>query len=327
MADLTPFKYGKRKVGNRYNWEDLEAPYKFTGKPVFFVFGGNLTATTREANGYAKLIGQTFRQFTASTADVISVSYEGEIAERVGRNLELSDRARNNAYAFFNQTIWPALKNANTEQQVRNVLKKMMFFGHSAGANIIGEIMKQVENVLLYKFNEDQAKVNDILGEIQCFCYAPGGAINQNVSTFYVCPFYDKESIWKKLIFEEKGNVRTQYPEGFYDNIDPTCQPVLGYAKRAIENDKFIAIRKSASLILVTGKLCEKDDHSIACLKNRQTEYSAYVSDICESVLNCMMINALYESNYSFHDAFNLLKVYAERSAKGQSGAQPGANE
>ena len=51
------------------------------------------------------------------------------------------------------------------------------------------------------------------MSNIQCFCYAPGTAIKQNVTAFYVSPFYDKEGKWKKLLFETKGEIRTQYPE------------------------------------------------------------------------------------------------------------------
>ena len=312
MSDLTPFKYGKRKIGSRNNWEDLQNPYVIENKPVIFIFGGNLTISTQEANGYAKLIGSSFKQFTASIADIISVSYEGEIAEQKGSTIELSSRAKTNASDFFNSTIYESLKDAKNEEKIRSILKKIIFVGHSAGTNVIDLITKQIENYLLYRFNEDQTKVNSVMGDIQCFCYAPGTAIKQNVTAFYVSPFYDKEGKWKKLLFETKGEIRTQYPEGFDENFDP-LRPI-SYTKNALEKNKFVAIRRGLSLILITDKLSDKNDHSIACLKNSNTKYSTYVSGLCESVLNSFLLNSLHDTNYSFHDVFNSIKHYVRRT-------------
>ena len=70
--DFTPFKYGKRSLGNKNNWEDIEDVYVFKDKPAIFIFGGNLTTTTEIANGYAKLIGNIFKGYVASMADIIS---------------------------------------------------------------------------------------------------------------------------------------------------------------------------------------------------------------------------------------------------------------
>ena len=178
---MEKFKYGRRKLGNRNNWEDLERPYLLPDKPVVFIFGGNLTLTTHEANGYAKLIGNSFRNFTSSTADIISVSYEGEIAEMKGKDIVLSKRAERNVIEFFDTTIYDDLRSASTEQDIRNVLKNMIFIGHSAGVNVINSIMQCAENFLLYRFNEDKERVDDVMSEIKCFCYAPGVPIKSNV--------------------------------------------------------------------------------------------------------------------------------------------------
>ena len=311
--DKTPFKYGCRKVGARNNWEDLDKPYSLQNKPAIFIFGGNLTTTTKEANGYAKLINNSFKKFTPSTADIISVSYEGEAAEKVGNSITLSERAKFNAVNFFNQTIYPTLKNVKNYREAEGVLKKLIFVGHSAGVNIISTIMESTENYLLYKFNNDKSKVDNLMGNIQCFCYAPGTAIRQNVTAFYVSPFFDRESTWKQLLFTTSGDVRTQYPAGFIDKFD-SSKPI-SYTNNALKQHKFVAVRRGDSLILITDKLSDKNDHSIACLKNTKTEYSAFVSDISESVLNRFLINSLYNTNYSFHDDFNMLKNYAEQSS------------
>ena len=314
VMDKTPFKYGRRKVGNRNNWEDLEQSYQLKSKPTIFIFGGNLTTTTREANGYAKLIGNSFKQFTASTADIISVSYEGEIAEKQGNDIVLSERAIINASDFVEKTIYPALKDAQTEQELQNILKKLIFVGHSAGANIISVITSKVENYLLYKLDNNKEKVDSLMESIQCFCYAPGTVIKQNITAFNVVPFYDTESKWKDLLFFTKGDIKAQYPGNFMENFDP-LKPKI-YTTKVLKEHMFVAVRKGPSLILITDKLTDKNDHSIACLKNTNTPYSAYVSELSESVLNRFLINALYNANYTFHDDFQMLRNFAVHATK-----------
>ena len=324
--DYVPFKYGKRSVGSRNNWEDLQNFYKIGNKPVIFVFGGNLTTTTKEANGYAKLIGSFFKEYSASTADIISASYEGEIADSGRNGIVLSDRAKFNAMAFFDKTLWPALNQAKSEEELKTILGKMIFVGHSAGANVIDVIMECMQNYLLFRCAEDKNKVDELMSHIQCFCYAPGDIIKQNVTVFYVSPFYDELPVWKNLLLTAKTKAKAQYPQNFLTDYNPSTD-ICAQAKDAINQNKFIAYYLKNGLILVTDKLSDKNDHNIINLRldqndknNRGTQYTAdrknnyriFVSSLCESILNRYFNNVLHNDTSSFHDDFNKIKQYAE---------------
>lgn len=326
MSDI-PFKYGRRKMGARNNWEDLEGYYTIGNKPVIFIFGGNLTTTTKEANGYAKLIGNFFKKYSPSTADIISASYEGEIAENGRNGINLSDRAVFNARIFFDKTLWPALDGAKTEEEIKNILGKIMFVGHSAGVNVIDEIMNCVQNYLLFRCNEDKSRVDDLMSNIQCFCYAPGDIIKQNVTVFYVAPYYDEIPVWKNLLLSAKNKAKQQYPEKFlinYDGLSDICSET----KKALADNKFISYYLPNGLVLITDKLSEKSDHSISNLiiseadkntrgitytNDRQKSYQAFVSSLTESVLNRYFNNIVHHDISSFHDDFNKVRLFAAK--------------
>ncbi len=314
-------------MGARNNWEDLPGYYKLENKPAIFIFGGNLTATTKEANGYAKLIGNFFKEYSPSTADIISASYEDEIAGNGRDGIILSDRAKFNAMSFFDKTLWPRLDKAKTEEEIKNILGKLIFVGHSAGVNVIGEIMENLQNYLLFRCNEDQNKVDDLMSHIQCFCYAPGGVIKQNVTVFYVAPFYDEIPVWKNLFLSTRAKVKQQYPEKFLNDYDGTTD-ICEESKKALQESKFISYYLKNGLVLVTDKLSTKSDHSISNLRLRPNEissrgvtyvseaqksYRAFVSTLCESVLNRYFNNVLHNDTSSFHDDFNKIRIYAAK--------------
>ncbi|MCR5553340.1 MAG: hypothetical protein K6F08_01140 [bacterium] len=312
--DYTPFKYGRRKDGLKYNWEEIDS-YKFTNKPVIFIFGGNLTTTTREANGYIKLVGSSLESYRAKEVDIIAASYEGEIAEKRGNEIALSQRAIFNAHNFFDKTIRPALDKITSISEMENFLSRMIFVGHSAGAIIINQIMDSMNNYFLYRVKDNKQMADYLMSDVQCFCYAPGAPIKQNVTAFYATPFFDRESAWKKLLISVQGDIKGEYPEKFTDNFDP-MKPIA-YTNNALKEHNFVAVRKGNSFILITGKLSDKNDHSIACLRNTQSEYSAFVSDCCEGVLKKFVENGQSDFKYSsFHDEFYKIKEYSEREAQ-----------
>ncbi len=330
---MDQFKIGYRRTDDRSSTAlefDDKNEFKIS-KPTIVIFGGNPTTIESEAGRYARTVDNWlagFGDINRSKFDIVSVVYAN--GSPLENNLFLAGSDYD--YNELAETIFLPLI-ANEQKQKLDVnlalknLSLVSFFGHSAGAYVMDNIMdKFLRYAIKLGYTDDE--IFQMCRQIKFLTFAPYQMVDAPIKSIYITPSFDElNSFYKAIEFmATKDNVSTNNNidlKKYMNMLNNHSPRFLKYGQKmadSVENDGIMTMFDNKDTLVVTPwKLSknEQSDHGlVGIVRGPNNEISLFstdigikISDFIEKILKEYLSNSISNLDKQVPEEININKL------------------